>query len=271
VRDDYFIGVHARELERLDDQHTAWEPETRALWTAAGFGAGQHVADLGSGPGFSALDLAQLVGPSGRVTALDKASPYLEFLHGEAKRRRVTNIETVEADMTKLDALEKPLDGAFCRFFLAFLVADLERVLRSIHRSLKPGGVFAAMEYLTVASTACSPPIRGFDAHTQAWIEHYRRNGGDTTVGASLPARLAEAGFEIVHARCVGGMAPAGTRLWTWWGRLIADFGDKLAADGLMEARDLRHLRAGWTENSGRPQAFIYTPVLIQLVGKKVT
>ena len=73
MADDYFIGVHARELERLRDQHAAWRPETEALWKAAGFRAGQHLADLGCGPGYSALDLARsycdrLIGmASGRI------------------------------------------------------------------------------------------------------------------------------------------------------------------------------------------------------------
>src|SRR5687768_8815425 len=142
MNDHYFIGVHARELERLKDQHAAWEPETRALWQRAGFGAGQHIADLGSGPGFSAFDLADVVGPSGRVTALDKAAPFVGFLSAEAKRRGLANTVPVVADITHTDALGGPFDGAFCRFFLAFLTADLEPVLARIHGSLKPGGVF---------------------------------------------------------------------------------------------------------------------------------
>ena len=34
--------------------------------------------------------------------------------------------------------------------------------LSTAARSLAPGGVFAAMEYLTLASATCAPPIRGF-------------------------------------------------------------------------------------------------------------
>lgn len=269
MRDDYFIGVHARELERLRDQHAAWEPETRAVWAAAGFGAGQHLADLGSGPGFSALDLARLVGPSGRVTALDKASSFLQFLRDEARTRGLANIDTLEADLTKLDVIEGRLDGAFCRFFLAFLIDELDRALACIHRSLKPGGMFAAMEYLTVSSTTCSPPIPGFDAHTQAWIEYYRRNGGDTSVGTYLPAMLVKAGFSIVSIDCAGGIGRPGERWWDWWGRLIEDFGDKLAADGLMTPVELQDLKNGWTAASRQPHAFMHTPLLLQIVARK--
>jgi len=267
--DDYFIGVHARELERLKEQHAAWQTETHALWQRAGFGAGQHLADLGSGPGFNALDLAEIVGPMGRITALDKATPFLGFLSGEAARRGLSNVHPVAADITQVDAIEGPLDGAFCRFFLAFLIEDLDRVLARVHRSLKPGGVFAAMEYLTLGSTTSSPSMRGFDAHTEAWKQYYLNHGADTEVGRELPQKLAAAGFSVVDTRCVGGMAEAGSLGWKWWGRLIVDFGEKLAADGLMSADDVLALKQDWAAASRLPDAFIHTPILLQIVARK--
>jgi precorrin-6B methylase 2 len=269
MTEDYFIGVHARELERLRDQHAAWLPETEALWAAAGFRAGQHLADLGSGPGYTALDLARRVGPGGRVTAVDKASPFLGYLAAEAKKLGLSNIETIEADVTAIETIDGPLDGAFCRFFLAFLIADLDRVLRTVHRSLAPGAAFAAMEYLTLASATASPAMRGFDAHTRAWEAYYRKNGGDTAVGTYLPSRLVAAGFEIVSLQCVGGMALPSHRWWAWWGRLIADFGDTLAAEGHMTRDELDTLRADWGAASKSRDAFIYTPILLQVVARK--
>ena len=269
---DYFIGVHTRELERLREQHAAWEPETRSLWARAGFGPGQHIADLGSGPGFTALDLAQRVGSAGWVAALDKATPYLRFLTEETRRRGIRNVHPVEADLTQVDAIEGQLDGAFCRFFLAFLIADLDRVLACIHRSLKPGGVLAAMEYFNLEAATCSPPIRGFDAHTRGWVQYYRVNGGDTSVGSYLPQRLTRAGFNVTYTGCVGGMARPGHRWWNWWGRLMADFGDKLVAQGLMTREEFRDLKSDWKELSRQQHdAFIHTPILIQLVAQKTT
>jgi SAM-dependent methyltransferase len=269
MTEDYFIGVHARELERLREQHAAWRTQTHALWARAGFTTGQHVADLGSGPGFTALDLAALVGPAGSVTALDKASAYLEFLQAEARRRGVTNVHARDADLTQVDPGTNVFDGAFCRFFLAFLIDALDGMLERIHCSLKPGGVFAVMEYLTLESATCSPPIRGFDAHTRAWIDYYRGNGGDTAVGRTLAPKLAAAGFEIRSIECVGGMARPFDPWWSWWGRLMADFGEKLVSDGVMDSAELRGLHEDWARVATDPQAFIYTPVLVQIVAKK--
>ena len=267
--DDYFIGVHAREIERLRDQNTTWSAETRALWDTAGFGPGQHIVDLGSGPGFTTLELARRVAPSGHVTAVDKALPYLDFLRGEAGRQGLSNVRTLQADVAAVDALEGPYDGGFCRFFLAFLISDLDHALATIHRSLKPGGSFAAMEYLTLASAVSSPPSRGFDAHTRAWVAYYNAHGGDTSVGSYLPQRLTAAGFAIEDQSCAGGMARPGDRWWTWWGRLMADFGDTLKAGGFMTAAELEALRRDWAEASRREEAFIHTPLLLRIVARK--
>jgi ubiquinone/menaquinone biosynthesis C-methylase UbiE len=269
VSGEYFIGVHERELERLREQHAAWLPETRALWKRAGFGAGQRLSDLGCGPGFSALELARVAGPSGAVVALDRARDFLDFAAREARRDGLDNVRTLEADLTRVERLDEPLDGAFCRWFLAFLVHDLARVLRCIHASLAPGGVLAAMEYLTVESATSSPPLRGFDAHTQAWVRYYRDHGGDTAVGRYLPPMLEDAGFRIESIQCVGGMAPSSHRWWRWWGRLIEDFAGKFAAEGLMSPEDVEHLRSDWVRASKARHAFIHTPVLVQIVARK--
>jgi ubiquinone/menaquinone biosynthesis C-methylase UbiE len=267
---NYFIGVHAREVERLRDQHAAWRPETQALWRAAGFAEGHRIVDLGSGPGFTALDLAEVVGPAGEITALDKAAPYLELARAESRKRALGNVDPLELDLTSIEAIPGPrYDGAFCRFFLAFLIADLDRVLACIYESLKPGGALAAMEYLTLDSATSSPPVRGFDAHTRAWAEYYRANGGDTQVGRYLPERLTRAGFHVTYTTCVGGMARPSHRWWTWWGRLMEDFGHTLVSNGFMTAEALRNLQHDWTLASSNPDAFIHTPLLLQLVARK--
>jgi hypothetical protein len=152
---------------------------------------------------------------------------------------------------------------------LAFLVRDLDRVLAGIYASLKPGGALAVMEYLTLETAACSPRIRGFDAHTQAWIRYYAKHGGDTSIGACLPARLERAGFEITYTNEAGGVARPGDAWWNWWGRLMSDFGGKLVSEGLMSARELEDLYVDWEELSRDGEAFIRTPVLLQLVGRK--
>ena len=269
MAEDYFVGINTRELDRLKMQHDAWLPETMALWQRAGFRSGMSILDAGCGPGFTSLELAKIVGPSGKVCALDKAKPFLRHLETAANEAKLSNLTTSEADITAPNTLDGNFDGVFTRWFLAFLIGDLKTVLAQIHRTLKPKGVIACMEYLTLRSTTCSPPCLGFDAHTNAWIDYYLKHGGDTEVGASLPSLLHQAGFEVKTISCVGGMAKPGERWWSWWFRLVEDFGTTLVEGGLMTAKDLAELQTESIKWAEQPNSFIYTPIIAQIVAVK--
>jgi SAM-dependent methyltransferase len=266
---DYFIGVNASEIDRLRTQHEAWRPETESLWRDAGFHVLKTVVDLGCGPGFTSVDLARVVGSSGEVRAVDKAASYLEFLADLARAHGITNVTALNADLTKRRSIDGPVDGAFCRWFLAFLKDDLDVVLDNVRGALPAGGVFAAMEYLTLQSVSCSPPSAAFDANTRAWIEFYAAHGGDTSVGASLPQRLASSGFTVRSVRCVGGMADPHHRWWGWWGRLIRDFGPKFVEAGLLRQHEWDALQRHWATLSEQPHSFIYTPILLQVIAER--
>ena len=149
---DYFIGVNDAEVDRLCTQHEAWRPETDLLWHQAGFASCRSILDLGCGPGFTSMDLARVVGPSGEICAVDKAERFLRSLAERARALGVTNIRTLNADLARRQSISGPFDGVFGRWFLAFLRDDLDVALENIRQSLRPGGVFAAMEYPDAAS-----------------------------------------------------------------------------------------------------------------------
>jgi SAM-dependent methyltransferase len=269
MNDDYFIGASASEIERLRRQHEAWRPETELLWKEAGFDMLTSIVDLGCGPGFTSVDLARTVGESGHICAVDKSAGYLEYLGEHLRAQSITNVTVLNADATKRGSIHGRFDGAFCRWFLAFLIDDLDAVMENVRDSLRPGGRFAAMEYLTLRSVTSAPASAAFDAHTRAWIEFYARHGGDTSVGASLAHRLVAAGFAVRSLRCVGGMANPRDRWWEWWGRLIRDFGPKFVEEGLLSSDEWDLLQRDWAALSKQPLAFIHTPLLVQVIAER--
>ena len=68
---DYVLGTHEEELARLGLQHRVWRPVALDCWQRAGITVGKRVLDVGAGPGYAAIDLAEIVGPTGEVVALN--------------------------------------------------------------------------------------------------------------------------------------------------------------------------------------------------------
>jgi hypothetical protein len=58
---DYVVGTHDAEIERLRLQHHLWRHRVLDCWRRAKLRRGYRVADIGAGPGYASLDLADLV------------------------------------------------------------------------------------------------------------------------------------------------------------------------------------------------------------------
>jgi ubiquinone/menaquinone biosynthesis C-methylase UbiE len=105
---------------------------------------GGRWADLGAGEGAFTFALADLVGPSAQITAIDRDSGALQRLASVAAGARV---ETVVADFTRPLRLSG-LDGVVMANSLHF-VRDKAPVLASVDAMLRPGGTLIVVEYET--------------------------------------------------------------------------------------------------------------------------
>lgn len=103
---------------------------------------GATVLDVGCGTGASALPAAEMVGPRGRVIAVDLAERLLEVARQKAERHGFTNIEFATADMEHLGYKDNQFD-AVVSVFSIFFVSDMARQLRELWRMVRPGGWLA--------------------------------------------------------------------------------------------------------------------------------
>jgi len=103
------------------------------------------VADIGAGSGYFSFLLAPRV-PEGKVIALDVQQKMLDFVEGQKKLRRVSNVETHLGTIEDTRLPEKTVD-------LAILVDAYHEfshpyeMMSSIVRGLKPGGRVLLLEY----------------------------------------------------------------------------------------------------------------------------
>jgi len=102
---------------------------------------GEIVADLGSGPGFYTLPIAETVGVTGRVYAVDFDPKSIEALKGKVAGRGLQGVvEAHAASAAEIDFLQDAsVDFVFANGLLCCML-DHAGALRQIGRILKPEG-----------------------------------------------------------------------------------------------------------------------------------
>jgi predicted methyltransferase len=107
---------------------------------------GMAVADVGAGTGAFLEPLAERVGASGRVYAVDISPRFLEHLRARAAREGWPQVEIVEGQERSTELTDRSVDLVFvCDTYHHF---EFPRsMLASIHRALRPGGSLALIEF----------------------------------------------------------------------------------------------------------------------------
>jgi ubiquinone/menaquinone biosynthesis C-methylase UbiE len=122
-----------------------WRTHGGKLADLCGLRAGQHVLDLGCGPGESAFGMLDRV-PGLRVTGLDISATMIRFARLRRRfEREAERVEFVEGDAMNLAYPDATFDAVTGHSFL-YLVPDATRVLSEVARVLKPGGTCAFLE-----------------------------------------------------------------------------------------------------------------------------
>lgn len=106
---------------------------------------GMTILDVGCGMGFNSLGLARLVGPSGRVLAVDMQPQMLRILLKRAARQGLQ--DRIEAHLCSATAIgiAGPVDFA-AAFWMVHETPDIPAFLRQIRDCLRPAGSFLIAE-----------------------------------------------------------------------------------------------------------------------------
>ena len=103
--------------------------------------AGMKVLEPGPGMGFFTLELARLVGPTGRVIAIDIQPKMLEVLARRARKAGLADrieVRSATGEGLGIDGLRGAMDFALA-FAMVHEAPNAEKLLREIHDALKPG------------------------------------------------------------------------------------------------------------------------------------
>ena len=116
----------------------AWQRPAEVM-DALGISSGSVVADIGAGNGYFTFHLAERVGRSGRVYAVEIDEAALEKVKLRARKERLSQIEGVRGSSADPRLAAESLDAALI-VNAYHEMRDYDAMLAALHRALKPGG-----------------------------------------------------------------------------------------------------------------------------------
>jgi SAM-dependent methyltransferase len=263
--DDYVLGTHDQEVERLGLQHRVWRSRALDGWRRAGFTAGQTLLDVGCGPGYATLDLAEIAGPRGRVVAVDRSARFLDALRNSAVRRCLTNIVPKEIDLESDPLPAGGVDGAWARWVFAFINRPRDLAARVV-AALRPGGTLVIHEYVSYATWSFAQRSPMFEEFVQTVMRSWRASGGEPDIARSLVGWLEESGLRIVSLRPYVDVITPSDFMFQWPATFVDSGVQRLVDLGELSEERAEAIRREFDAQAAAPHARMITPTVLEIV-----
>jgi ubiquinone/menaquinone biosynthesis C-methylase UbiE len=159
---------------------------------------GEHVLDVGSGPGFLAADMAMEVGDSGRVRGIDIS----EAMVAIAQRRcaNMAHLDFQVGTATRLPFQDGGFDAAVSTQVYEYLNdADVTTALSELYRTLRPGGRALILDTDGDSLVWHSTDPERMKRVLKVWSDHCV----DFHLPKRLTSKLVQAGFQISRRDCI--------------------------------------------------------------------
>ncbi len=265
---DYILGTHDDELDRLGLQHRVWQPTTLRSWQDAGITSGSHVLDLGAGPGYASADLAEIVGPTGSVTALERSTKFVQAAQRRFQSRSLENVRLHELDLMIDDLPQDSYDFSWCRWVASF-VTDPSLLVQKLGRVMRPGGVALFFEYAHYLTWRFIPRVPSQERFAEEVKASWAAAGGKADIGLDLPRYLVESGFAIrllkPHVFCVGPQ----DYMWHWPVSFIATGLARLQELDRVDAEFASQVQRDVAAAAKNPAVQVMMPLVLEIVAEK--
>lgn len=263
----YILGTDKEELWRLGFQHQVWSEEARKAWNLAQFTKGDHLLDLGSGPGFCTIEMAYICGEEGKVTAVDKSRNYIDHLSQIAALQHL-QIDKHCCDFDEMVLPQEYYDGAYCRWAMAW-ISNHKEVIDKVVQALKPGGRFVLQEYFNFSSLHIEPELPGLKVAIDAISKSYEQMDGNIDIGKKLPALLEEAGLKVVGVRELNKIGTPRDLVWHWPKTFFKIYLPKLVDMGLITTEEVHIALADFDKVEQMLGAQLMGPSMIEIIAEK--
>jgi ubiquinone/menaquinone biosynthesis C-methylase UbiE len=144
--------------------------------------SGERLLEIGPGTGYYTLDMAEWVGPEGRIEIFDLQQEFLDHTMDRAGKRGLTNLVATQGDATDLPYEDASMDAVILTAVLGE-IPDPGAALREIRRVLKPTGclvvgeLFGDPHFTTLASLKRQATGVGlaYETHSGNWFAYFAR------------------------------------------------------------------------------------------------
>lgn len=264
---DYVLGTHDEELRRLGVQHRAWRPVVLECWKNAGIKIGSDVLDVGAGPGYATVDLAEIVGESGHVVAVERSPNFVQAIRRTINERGLSNVEVHELDLMNNELPPGRFDFSWCRWVLCF-VSDPELLVKKLADALRKNGRAIFHEYGHYTTWQFVPPRASHEQFRADVVATWRESGGEPDTGLLLPSWLNRNGFVmrsmVPRIFCV----QPSDYMWQWPAQFIQVHLERLQELGKIDRAFADRVRADLT--AAEKDSFMLTPLVLEIVAEKV-
>ena len=266
---DYVLGTHDEELARLGLQHRVWRPVVLDCWRKAGITVGSRVLDIGAGPGFATIDLAEIVGQAGQVVALERSNNFVNATKKAVRARSLTNVKIHELDLMTDNFPEDEFDFSWCRWVLSF-VSDPALLVQKLGNAMRKGSISIFHEYGHYETWRFFPRIPSQEKFREHVITTWRESGGEPDSAPGLPALLSANGFVIRSAAPLIFCVRPNDYMWQWPATFIAIYLPRLIEMGRIDQKFADKLRADLASAEANRNSLMITPLVLEIVAEKL-
>jgi ubiquinone/menaquinone biosynthesis C-methylase UbiE len=265
---DYVLGTHDEEIARLGIQHQVWRPHMLDAWARAGMTRGSRVVDFGAGPGYATCHAAEIVGPRGHVTAVERSPHFLAFAVREMQRRNMSWISFIESDLMADGLSLAGFDVAWCRWVASF-VSSPPLLLSRIAASLRAGGRAVLHEYQDYSTWRMIPDSQSLTEFVTQVMVSWRNAGGEPNVVAKLLPLMPDEGLRVISLKPLIFAARPTDFAWQWPASFAVSNSERLVEVGLMQRAAADQLQSDFRECARNPNAVMMTPLVLEIIAEK--
>jgi len=190
-----FDTAEEGERDRLLAHALMWDPVTRRRLDGTGVADGWRCLEVGAGSGTVTRWLADKVGDTGHVVAIDIETKWLQAMHA-------SNVQVLQQDVTT-DALGESVYDLICARLVLVHLPDPRAIVEKLLRALRPGGWLLVEDYDLTTLPISHPPDATWRKVAATPGEMLRLGGGDPRMGSKLTGILHAAGAADVDTEAV--------------------------------------------------------------------